>query len=110
MHVDEKQIFLTYEVGGEFLKEKGEYTNGKIIKAPVMEKAKVTVILKQPFIDKALERPRKPRYQSLERFLSTNIGKMYSKWNQLSENKKISLAVTKYVRDLGGGKFTFTVE
>lgn len=127
MSKEQRQISLTYTVGGECLVRPGNYTSAKVdikhagtdkeivtilkpsqeISAPIYKKAMNTVTLSSAFVEEALKEPTKPGFMSIERWLKSYRGQMSRKWKTLTDLQKIEVSVSKYVSDMGGKEFSF---
>lgn len=129
MYKEERQISLTFLLGGECLVSPGIYETAevsvkkpftpnekfklvkpmKIVKEPTYTNASKVVNLNSDFISDALKRPERPSYMSIDKWLQTKRGQLQQKWNTLTENQKIDYAVSQYVRDMGGSSYSFIV-
>lgn len=127
MSKEQRQISLTYVVGGECLVRPGKYTLAdvevkhagtenevvtvkkplEVIEEPIIKKAKVNVTLGSSFVEEALQPPHKPPYMKVERWLKTYKGAIAQKWHTLTDEQKISISVQQYVRDMNGTEFDF---
>jgi hypothetical protein len=127
MSKEQRQISLTYTVGGECLVRPGKYTSAevevkhagtekeevtvkkplKVIEEPVIKQAKVNVTLRPSFVEEALQPPHKPPYMKIERWLKTYKGAIAQRWNTLTDEQKIKISIQQYVRDMNGTEFDF---
>jgi hypothetical protein len=131
MNINENKVFLTYSLGKKHLVSRGIYKPAKIsktkkmitydcgikdnevvidvpmktVKAPIYSEATATVTLGKHFLERALERPKGPKY-GFQRWLRSEEGKLYQNWNKLSEDKRVEIAVGIYVADMTGSKDT----
>lgn len=119
MNYTNSKIFLTYELGGEYLRESGKYESAttkqvegstvivplKVIKKPVMTKATITVELSSEFINTALERSKPPK-NSNARWWRGAKGQLQKKWNTLSPEQRLEEQIKIYVSDLTNNEDT----
>ena len=125
----ESKIFLTYNVGGEYLKQSGKYTSADVsvinpftknevfklnkpsqtLQRAVYEKATQQVTLGNQFIRQALTVPEKPKNMSWGRWLRTPLGKLYQDWKKLTNEQKIAFHVQQYVMDMNGEDYSYEI-
>ena len=124
MNNNYSEIYLTYQLGGECLLQKGKYQEAKVnvqnsfkkdekceivnpmkvISEPVFEYAVQKVTLGKEFIENALIKP-KPSKQKL----NFKDSAFMASWGRNSQIGKIRFAIEKYVEDLGGTNPTFEI-
>lgn len=127
MSKEQRQISLTYLVGGECLARPGKYTSAdveikhagtrdeivtikkplEVIEAPVIKKATMHINLSSSFVEEALQPPHKPPYMKVERWLKSFKGGLAQKWHMLTDEQKVHVSIQQFVRDMGGSEFDF---
>ena len=125
----DSQISLTYELGGEYLLRRGQYTSADVyvkstvsknetfkinkpsqtIKRAIYSKATQQVILSNTFVRMAIEKPEKPERMSFQRWMRTSMGKFYLNFKKMSAEEKIAYHIEQYVADMGGGNYSYKI-
>jgi len=125
----DSQISLTYELGGEYLLRRGQYTSAdvyvknplsknetfklnklsKTIKRAEYAKAVQQVTLSNAFVRMALDKPEKPDGMSFKRWMRTPMGKLYLNFKKMSAGEKIAYYIEQYVADMGGGNYSYKI-
>lgn len=125
----DSQISLTYELGGEYLLKRGQYTSADVyvkgtfsknetfklnkpsqtIKKAEYAKAVQQVTLSNAFVRMALEKPEKPDGVSFKRWMRTPMGKLYINFKKMSAEEKIAYHIEQYVNDMGGSNYSYKI-
>ena len=125
----DSQISLTYELGGEYLRNQGQYTSAdvyvkstytknetfkinkpsKTIKRAEYSKTMQQITLSNAFVRMALDKPEKPERMSFQRWMRTPMGKFYLNFKKMSAEEKIAYHIEQYVADMGGGNYSYKI-
>ena len=125
----DSQISLTYELGGEYLLRRGQYTSADVyvkgtfsknetfklnklsqtIRKAEYAKAMQQVTLGNAFVRMALDKPEKPEGMSFKRWMRTPMGKLYLNFKKMSAEEKIAYHIEQYVADMGGGNYSYKI-
>lgn len=137
MDFKDKKIFLTYELGGKSLKQRGVYTSANVafganktkydcgvedketiitkpsfqVKAPVYHKVTQFVTLGESFLEMVFTKPECPFKHRTDEFYSwlrSPMGTYFKKFKTMSDTEKLDYHLNWYVNDMGGISYTYS--
>ncbi len=126
--INENKIVISYQLGGQYFKNRGKYTSAKVSRKrgkegnfefvtdvrsktliePEYEDASITLTLGKPFLEYCLptEKPKRPNLKgkAWARWIKSREGRLWQDHNKLTDKQKINLHVERYVEDLTGDR------